>query len=169
MVSSVTNSVNYLVAATFSDVARANAVGNPKAASALDALKRITPELPGQQVDQVGQQSQQGGRSGQQGRFGAFDERQPSLSDYVRPKLALAPSEEMALFATDLANQATPVAAPIQPPQIQARQASFLEDTVAEEQVQEQASRRKQSYVANLYAQTGDIAFSGDRFVNQAA
>lgn len=168
MVSTVTNNLNYLAGTSFSEVGRTGAIKNGKPTEALDALKRITPDLAGQQVEQVGNELQQDGRDSQ-GRFGTFDERQPSLSDYVRPKVALAPSDEVALFAVDgtAASEQDGVAQP----QVQADQASFLKgkEDQAQQHLQDQISRRKQYYVAQLYAQTSDITFSGDSFVNQAA
>lgn len=170
MVSSVTNNLNYLIGASFAEVTRTGALKSGKAAEALDALKRITPDLAGQQVDQVGNELQQDSRSNQ-GRFGTFDDRQPSLSDYVRPKTSLSPSDEVALFAVDASAPATSAQGGLAQPQVRVQQASFLKEVEeqAQQQLQDQTSRRKQSYVAQLYAQTGDITFSGDRFVNQAA
>lgn len=167
MVSSVTNNLNYLIGASFAEVTRTSALRSGKAAEALDALKRITPDLAGQQVEQAGNELQKDSRSNS-GRFGTFDDRQPSLSDYVRPKTSLSPSDEVALFAVDAA---TSTQGGLAQPQVRVQQASFLKETEdqAQQQLQDQTSRRKQSYVAQLYAQTGDITFSGDRFVNQAA
>lgn len=164
MVSSVTNSLNYLYAASFSEVPRTSAL-TPK--NGLDALKRIQPELPGQVVDPTGRQPQQGRDQQGYGRFEAFDERQPNLADYVRPKPALSPADEMALFAVDMAaaNNAPAIAAP----PIRVQDASYVQETAQEERQQDRLAQRKQSYVAQLYAQTGDITFSSESLIRQAA
>lgn len=164
MVSSVTNSLNYLVSASFSDVGRAASVKGEKTTEALEAIKRITPDIAGQQIGGKLPQSE----SGSQGQFSVSDERQSSLSGYARAKISLGPADEAALFSVDAGS-----AAPDGATQSQAElQHSLFTEQVTEReqlQVQEQIARRKQSYVAQLYAQTGDITFSGDRFVNQAA
>lgn len=168
MVSPVSNSLNSLFAASFSDVTRTTALTNPTKTTALDALKRIAPDVPSQAIQGAGQQAQQQGQGTNQGRFGTSDERQPSLSDYLRPKPSLAPADEVALFTIEPGEAAfVPQIAPFSA--VQAKAPSYLAQTVEEEQVQDQTSRRRQSYVAQLYAQTGDIAFSSDSVVNYAA
>lgn len=164
MVSSVGNSLNSLFASSFSEVTRTTALTNPKSA-AIDALKRIAPELPSQAVEAHGGQQQNEGKTGQQGRFGGFDDRQPSLSDYIKPKATISPADEAALFSIDPAL----FAQTIKEQPSRAPQASYLLQNASDERTQEQLSRRKQSYVAQLYAQASDITFSSDSFVNQAA
>lgn len=168
MVSPVSNSLNALFAASFSDVTRTTALTNPNKTNALDALKRIASDLPSQAIQGTGQQSQQQGQNPSQERFYTGDERQPSLSDYLRPKPSLAPTDEVALFTIEPGEASfTPAQVPFA--SVQAKTPSYIAQTVEEEQVQDQTSRRRQSYVAQLYAQTGDIAFSSDSFVNYAA
>ncbi len=166
MISSL-NSLNQLYAASFSDITRVNAV-TPVKGNAAEALKRIAPELPGQIIEPASRDQQNQGRN--QGRFNPFgDDKQPSLGDFVRPKPTLAPSDEMALFALNEADSIN-IAAQVQQPTISLEKASYLAATQAQqEQARDHLSQRKQSYVAQLYAQTGDITFSADSVVNQAA
>lgn len=156
MVSSVTNNLNSLFA-SFSDVGKVTA---PQAQAPVDPLQRVTGAPARETLDEARQRQQQQGRNGQSGeRFSLPDERQATLASFTRPRPLMAPSEEMAVFAQDESAPARPSAQEV------------LNNSAASAQLQvaPAAPQRRQSYVANLYAQANDVVFNGDRTLNQAA
>ena len=163
MVASITNSINALLATSLSDARRTAALVDERQAE-IGALNRVVNQTPVEQAsDNANNQSRRQSQAFQR----YVDERQPSLSDLARPRAELNPSDEVALFSLppEVASYASVLSG------------STLTNTVREEIISraqqaaanDSASLRRQSYVANLYAQTGDITFSSDRVLNQAA
>lgn len=164
MVTTVTNTLNALFASSFSDVRRTNAALDQRQID-VNALNRVTAQTPVEQPSDS--TSNLTRRQQQQSLLRFLDERQPRLNDFVRPRADLNPADEVALFSL--------------PPEV-ASSASTLsgstltnldrEEIITRAQqnaANDAAALRRQSYVANLYAQTGDITFSSDRVLNQAA
>lgn len=155
MVSSVNNSLNSLFA-TFSDVTK---VTTPQAQAPIDPVKRVTGTPEREALNEAGQRQQQGRNRQSTDRFSLPDERQATFASFTRPRPLMAPSEEMALFAQE------PAKSTQAPPQEKAANSA----TEAQLPVAEKTPQRRQSYVANLYAQANDVVFNSDRTLNQAA
>lgn len=162
MVSAITSGLNSLFA-SFSEL---NKVAPNNLRPPVDNAKRITPEQARETIDGYAQQQQNRGKSQQSPRFNLPDDRQPSFASFSRPQVALNPADEVALFSLLQAADAEAE-----------KPLDFLElsqelppQGIALPSVQDNPqSRRRQSYVAQLYAQTNDIAFSSDKVLNQAA
>lgn len=163
MVASTSSSINALFATSFSDVRKTSALVDQRLAE-IGALNRAVSQTPVEQAsDSTNNQSKRQSQAFQ--RF--IDERQPSLNDLAKPRAELNPSDEVALFSLppEVANFASALSG-------SALTNSEREEIISRAQqaaANDSASLRRQSYVANLYAQTGDITFSSDRVLNQAA
>jgi hypothetical protein len=164
MIAPVNNSLNGLLAA-FSDVNRTSSLTPQTRNIPIEQTRRIAPEQlrdrPEISEDVLSKQSRSGA-----GRYGLPDERQPSLASFAKPKPLLAPSDEAQLFARaeDTVNAATQTKKSAERP-IDSELAKLANLA----QPQASIEQRRQSYVAQLYAQTNDITFSSDRILNQAA
>lgn len=154
MVSSVNTNLNSLFA-SFSDVTKVTA---PQAQFPVDPVKRVT-TTPEREALNEAAQRQQGRNRQAADRFGLPEERQATFASFTRPRPVMAPAEEMALFA-----QAADAPVQVTAPQSPDRSAELTQPPAASPVV-----LRRQSYVANLYAQANDVVFSGDRSLNQAA
>lgn len=161
MVSAINSGLNSLFA-SFSEL---NKVAPNTLRPPVDNAKRIIPEQARETIDGYAQQ-QSRNKSQQSTRFTLPDERQPSFASFSRPQVALNPADEVALFSLQQAadTEAENASDALKLSQELPSQATTLPPIQDNPQ-----SRRRQSYVAQLYAQTNDIAFSGDKVLNQAA
>jgi hypothetical protein len=166
--------MNYLFTASFSDVSGVAPYGKPKPA--------IFPPVAPIAGDESKSESSQGLNSRTTSQEQPTErkvadkqmqtgERPARFNDYTRPRPSLSPADEATLFAEDASNEQD---ANLSFSFTQAAsgytafsQSAKQPDT--ERQSLNNLAKRKQSYVAQLYAQIGDITFSSDNIVNQAA
>ena len=168
MISPINSSLNAYLA-SFSELSRTSALHAQTRALPVEPTRRITPEQLREQPEIAQDVLSERGKQNQ-ARFGLPDERRPSFADFTKPRALIAPSDEAQLFAA--ANEV--VSEAIQISRItteSSRQADFahMAHVQQEQATQSQLSLRRQSYVAQLYAQTNDITFSNDHVVDHAA
>jgi len=165
MVSSIYSDLNTIFAASFSQVAKSTGV-IPAKTNALEQTRSAT-QAPRDVVDSITQDEARNSRRNTPQRFSLPDERQPTFASFNKPQIQLNSADEMQLFALEDTDAAPAQAGELPQVGSEALAGGFSSGQVSA--TTDQLSRRRQNYIAQLYARTNDIAFSSDRVLNQAA